>query len=103
MGAYVFKILTTNVIGGESLCGFRFINQEIQMHQSMWIVSAWHCISTEVTVKGVEQCSISNAMDGTNNDSCGMARKMGMSGRSAREMRALTMNMETVTPIGKGK
>jgi len=36
----------------------------------MWIVSAWHCISTEVTVKAVKQFWIFNAMDGTNNDSC---------------------------------
>jgi hypothetical protein len=43
-------------------------------------------------------------MEGTNNDSCGMAvQRMGMSGVSAREIKAQTMKMEAVTPIGKGK
>jgi len=43
-------------------------------------------------------------MDETNNDSCGMAvQRIGMSGVSAREMKALTMKMEAVTPIVKGK
>ena len=72
--------------------------------KSVWITTAWQCISTEVTVKGVQQCCISNAMDETNNDSCGMAvQRIGMSGVSAREMKALTMKMEAVTPIVKGK
>jgi hypothetical protein len=39
-----------------------------------------------------------------NNDSCGMAvQRMGMSRVNAREMKALTMKMEAVTPISKGK
>jgi len=46
----------------------------------MWIVSAWQCISTEVTVNTVKQCCMSRAMEGTNNDGCGMAvQRMGMS------------------------
>jgi len=70
----------------------------------MWNVSAWQCISTEVTVNSVKQCCMSSAMEGTNNDGCGMAvQRMGMSGVSAREMKALPMKMEAVTPIGKGR
>jgi hypothetical protein len=69
--------------------------------KSVWITTAWQCISTEVTVKGVKQGCISNVIDKTNNDSCGMAvQRMGMSGMSARKMKALTMKIEAVTPIG---
>jgi len=47
---------------------------------------------------------MSSAMVGTNNDSCGMAvQRMGMSGVSVRELKALTMKTEAGTPIGKGK
>ena len=31
----------------------------------MWIITAWHPISPEVTVKGFKKCCISNAVDGT--------------------------------------
>jgi len=30
----------------------------------MWIITAWHCISPEVTVKGVKKCCISSAVEG---------------------------------------
>jgi hypothetical protein len=70
----------------------------------MKIVMACQCTSTEVHVKGVKQCCMSNAMKGTNVDSCGMAvQRMGISGVSAREIKALTTKMEAVTPIGKDK
>jgi hypothetical protein len=70
----------------------------------MWIILVWHGISTEVTVKGVKQCCISNAMDGTNNNSCEMAvKRMEMSGMRARQKKALTMKIETMTPIARGK
>jgi hypothetical protein len=31
----------------------------------MWIITAWQCISPEVTVKGFKMCCTSNAMDVT--------------------------------------
>ena len=34
----------------------------------MWIVTAWQCISPEVTVRGFKKCCISNGMDGTDGD-----------------------------------
>jgi hypothetical protein len=34
----------------------------------MWIITAWHHISPEVSVKGVKKCCISNAMDETDGD-----------------------------------
>jgi hypothetical protein len=52
-----------------------------------------------MTVKGVQKCCVSSAMDGTNDDSCGVAVKsVGMLGVSVRKMK-----METVTLIGKGR
>ena len=36
--------------------------------QSMWIITAWQCISLEMSVKGFKKCYISNAMDGTDDD-----------------------------------
>jgi len=43
-------------------------------------------------------------MDGTHDDSCGMAvKRMGILGVSARKMKALTVTIETVTLIGKGR
>jgi hypothetical protein len=70
----------------------------------MWIITAWQHISPEVTVKGVMNCCISSAMDGTNDCGCGMAvRKMGMLGVSSLKMKALTLRMQKVTLIGKGR
>jgi hypothetical protein len=34
----------------------------------MWIITAWQCISPEVTVKGVKKCCISNSMNQTDGD-----------------------------------
>jgi len=60
----------------------------------------WKHISPEVTAK----CCISIAMDGTYDDSCGMAvKRMGILGVSVRKMKALTVTIETVTLIGKGR
>jgi hypothetical protein len=43
-------------------------------------------------------------MDGTHDDSCGMAvKRIGMLGVSVRKMKALTVTIETVTLIGKGR
>ena len=46
---------------------------------------AWQCISPEVTVKDFKKCF------------------MGMLGVGVRKMKALTLKMETVTLIGKGR
>jgi hypothetical protein len=57
-----------------------------------------------VFVKGVKECCISNAMDGTNDDSCGMAvKRMGTLGVSVKMMKAITMKMDTVTLIGEDR
>ena len=34
----------------------------------MWIITAWQHIPPEVTVKGVNNCCISNVVDGTDGD-----------------------------------
>jgi hypothetical protein len=34
----------------------------------MWIITAWQCISLEMSAKGFKKCYISNAMHGTNDD-----------------------------------
>jgi len=48
--------------------------------------------------------SISNAVDGTDVIYCGMAvKRLGVLGVSVRKMKALTVKMETVTLIGKGR
>ena len=54
------------------------------------------------TVKDFKICCISNAMDGTNDGSCGIAVKtMGMLIVSVRKMMALTVKVKTVAVIGK--
>jgi hypothetical protein len=64
----------------------------------------WQRILPAVTVKGFEKCCISNAVDGTDdmlwNDS--EEDKMGK-GMSVRKMKALTVEIETVTLIGKDR
>jgi hypothetical protein len=66
--------------------------------------TAWQCISPKVIVKGVKKFLISMAVVGTSNDSCGMAiKRMGVLGVSVRMMKSLTLKMETVTLIGKGR
>jgi len=34
----------------------------------MWIIMAWQCISTEVTVKAFKKCRISSAVNETDDD-----------------------------------
>jgi len=47
---------------------------------------------------------VSNEMNGTDGVYCGMAEKrMGMLRVSVKKMKALTVKMETVTLIGKGR
>jgi hypothetical protein len=56
-----------------------------------------------VTVKGFKKCCISSAVWIRLMINCGMAvKRMGMSGVSVRQMKTLTVKMETVTLIGKG-
>jgi len=70
----------------------------------MWIITARQRISPEVNVKGFRKCCISNAVDGTEDDKLQMAAKrMGMLEVSATKTNALTMKMETLTPIGKSR
>jgi len=70
----------------------------------LWITTSWQHTSPDVTAKGVQKCCVSNAVDGTNDDSCGMAvKRVGMLEVSVRKMKALTVKMETVTLVGKGR
>jgi hypothetical protein len=58
---------------------------------------------TRRTVKGFKMCCISSAVEGAV-ICCGMAvRRMGMLGVSVREVKGLTVKMETVTLVGKGR
>jgi hypothetical protein len=38
----------------------------------MWINTAWQRISPGVTVRGFKKCFVSNEVDGTEDDICGM-------------------------------
>jgi hypothetical protein len=70
----------------------------------MWIITAWQHISPELTVKGFKKCCISCAVDGTHDDMLwNDSERMGMLGLSVRKMKTLTVKMETVTLIGKGR
>jgi len=52
----------------------------------------------------VKKCCISNVLGETDDDKCGMAvKRMGMLGVSLRKMKVLTVKMETVTLMGKGR
>jgi hypothetical protein len=60
--------------------------------------NSWQHISPQGILKHV------NAMDRTNDDSCGMAVKtMGKLGVSVRKMTAPTVKMEAVTLISNGR
>jgi len=64
----------------------------------MWIITARQHISPEVTVKGVQKCSISSAMGGTDNDSCEMAiKRKGMLGVIFRKMKTMTEDGDSDT------
>ena len=59
--------------------------------------NSWQLIS-QVILKHV------NAVDRTNDDSCGMAvKRMGMLGVSVRKMKTPTVKMEAVTLISNGR
>jgi hypothetical protein len=74
----------------------KFINQELCMYYSMLIIMAWQHISLDMTVKGFKKCCISGVTDMLWNGSEGDKNV-----RS--ECAELTVNMETVTLIGKGR
>jgi hypothetical protein len=69
----------------------------------MWNITAWQHISPEVTVKGFKKCCISSAVDGTDDDMLGNDSEEDGDVKSVRKMKALTVKMETVTLIGKGR
>jgi hypothetical protein len=70
------------------------------LFESVWIITAWQCISPQVIMKGFKKCCISIALM----ISCGMpVNRMGMLGESVRKMKALTVKLETVTLSGKGR
>ena len=55
-------------------------------------------------MKSVQKCCISNAVGWPDDDSCGMAvKRTGMLGVSMRKINALTVKMETVILITKGR
>jgi len=57
---------------------------------------------TRSVVKGFERCCVSNAVHEA--DDCGMAvKRMAILGVSVQKMKALTVQIETVTLIDKGR
>jgi len=57
-----------------------------------------------VSVKGFKKCCISNEMDGTDDDILwNGGEEVGMLRVSVKKMKALTVKMEAVTLIGKGR
>ena len=68
----------------------------------MWIITAWQCMSPGVTVKGPKKRCISNAVDETDGDMLWNGNEEEGNIGSVRKMKAMTVQMETVTLIGKG-
>ena len=66
----------------------------------MWIITAWQCISPEVTEGFYRVLSIIKAMDETDDMQWNGSEKDG-NVRSVRKMKALTVKMETVIMVGK--
>jgi hypothetical protein len=65
---------------------------------------AWQCIPPEVSVKVLRGAVYQMQWVGLMMICCGMTVKwMGMLGVSMRKMQALTVKMETVILIGKGR
>ena len=69
----------------------------------MRITTAWQCMSPAVTVKGLKKCCISNAVDVTDDDMLWNGNEKHGNVGSVRKMKPLTLKMETVTLIGKGR
>ena len=65
---------------------------------------AWQQTSPEVTVKGSRSAVCPLQWMGLKMICCGVAvQRIGMLGVSVRKMKVLTVKMETVTLIGKGR
>jgi hypothetical protein len=74
----------------------------------MWKIMAWQRISLEVTLKGQMMQWMRLIMVWNDCEGDGCVRRMtvkgiGMLGVNVRKLKALTMQMETVTLIGNGK
>jgi len=70
----------------------------------MWIITAWQCISPEVTVKGLKKCCISNAVDETDDNLLWNGSEEDGNVKSEHEEdEDRTMNVEMVRLIGKGR
>jgi hypothetical protein len=70
----------------------------------MYFLDKVHHISPEVTVKGFKKCCISSGMEESDDDVLwNGSNSMGLLGVSVRQMKALTVKMETVTLIGKSR
>jgi hypothetical protein len=55
-------------------------------------------------MKGIKKCYISSAVDGTDVDMLwNGSKRMGMLGLSVRKLKAMTVKMEPVALIGKGR
>jgi hypothetical protein len=67
----------------------------------MWVITAWQHMSPGVIVKGFKKCCISSATDEID-DMLWYTREEDGNVRSVRRMKALTVQMETVTLIDKG-
>jgi hypothetical protein len=71
---------------------------------AVWIIMAWQHISPEVTVEGFKKCCMSNTLGETHYDMLWYgSQEDGNVGVSVRKMKALTVKIETVTLIGKGR
>jgi hypothetical protein len=55
----------------------------------MWIITAWQCISSEVTVRGCKKYCLSNAVVGTDGMLCSDSEGDGNVGVSGRKMNVL--------------
>ena len=69
----------------------------------MQIITAWECVSPEVTMKGFKKCCISTAVDETEDDMLWNGNEEDGDVRSVRKTKAQTVKMETVKLISKGR
>jgi hypothetical protein len=105
---HVFKILTPITASVEKIINLHGLKQvyrprNINVLFSQCITMALQCISPKVTVKDFKKCCISNAWMGPM-VCCGMMMKRTwVLGLSMTKMHALTVKMETVTMMGKGR
>jgi hypothetical protein len=70
----------------------------------VWIITTWQHVSPEVKVKDFESAIYPVQWMILMMICCGMAvKRIGMLGVNMRKMKALTVKMETVTLIDKGR